>query len=86
MFQLDEFQTMAELPAMHARQRPENIAQIFGERQTTYGQFDRYTSQVANGLGALNVGVQKRIGYLGKNSDWFFELLFGAFKANAVVV
>ena len=32
------------------------------------------------------VGAQARIGYLGKNSDYYFELLFGANKAGAALL
>jgi hypothetical protein len=57
-------------------------AQIFGGRVTTYAELDRHASRVANGLIALGAAPQARIGYLGKNSDLYFELLLGALKAN----
>ena len=40
------------------------------------------TNQVANGLMAIGVKPDERIGYLGKNSDVYFELLLGAIKAS----
>lgn len=82
----EEFRTLAELLRSRARSQPAATAQIFGERITTYAVFDRHASQVANGLIALGVEPQARVGYLGKNSDLFFELLFGCLKANTVFV
>jgi len=41
---------------------------------------------VARGLIAEGVGPQARVAHLDKSSDIFFELLFGAAKANAVMV
>ncbi|MEQ8232182.1 MAG: long-chain-fatty-acid--CoA ligase [Gammaproteobacteria bacterium] len=86
MFDLENIRTVADVPRLQARERPHAIAQIFAERETTFADFDRHTSQVANALIAAGVGAQARVGFLGKNSDYYFELLFGACKANAVVV
>ncbi|MEQ8662905.1 MAG: long-chain-fatty-acid--CoA ligase [Gammaproteobacteria bacterium] len=86
MFDLENIRSVADVPRLQARQRPHATAQIFAGRETTYADFDRHTSQVANALIAAGVGRQARVGYLGKNSDYYFELLFGACKANAVVV
>jgi fatty-acyl-CoA synthase len=41
---------------------------------------------VANGLIGLGVTPETRICYLGKNSDYFFEIFFGAIQAAAVLV
>lgn len=86
MFDLDQIQTLADIPRHHARIRGTLTAQIFAGRQTTFAEFDRRTSQVANGLIADGNRPQARVGFLGKNSDRYFELLFGACKANVVVV
>src|SRR5713101_8148956 len=81
-----EIQTLADLTRFHARQHVENIALWFRGRETTYGDLDVRASRIANGLIAAGVTPQTRIAYLGKNSDLYFELLFGAAKANAVLV
>jgi acyl-CoA synthetase (AMP-forming)/AMP-acid ligase II len=77
---------LAELIRFHATVRPERVALTFEVRQTTFGQLDRRASRVANGLLAACSTVQARVGILDKNSDLFFELLFGAAKARAVLV
>jgi len=86
VFKLDEIRGLADVPRLQARTRGSSIAQIFEERETTFSEFDRRTSQVAQGLMAAGVKAQDRIGFLGKNSDRYFELLFGAAKAEAVLV
>ena len=86
MFNLDILNSLANIPREHGRERPDTIAQIFEGRETTYADFDRNTSRVANALHAFGISEQARIGFLAKNSDHYFELLFGACKANAVVV
>ncbi len=86
MFYFDDMQSMADIPRLHARVRPEITAQVFEGRATTYGEFDRHTNQVAQGLLASGCSPQTRIAFLGKNSDHYFELLLGAVKARVVVV
>ncbi|MET0659003.1 MAG: long-chain-fatty-acid--CoA ligase [Steroidobacteraceae bacterium] len=75
------FSTLADLPRYHAALRPQAHAFEFGSRVTTYADLDRATSRVANGLLALEPAAQTRVAVLAKNSDRFFELTFGIFKA-----
>src|SRR5262245_21321894 len=77
---------LGELSRYHAAVQPERVAMKFEGRETSYGQLDRRASRVANGLLAACSGPQTRIAVLDKNSDQFFELLFGASKARAVLV
>ncbi|MBI1761390.1 MAG: AMP-binding protein, partial [Acidobacteria bacterium] len=62
-----------------------DFALHFEGRDTTYAAFDRHTSQVANALITAGVKHGERICYLGKNSDHYFELFFGAIKMGAVM-
>lgn len=86
MFALDRLHSLADITRLQRAERADATAQIFDGRVTTFGELDRRASQVANALQAAGVAPQSRIAYLGKNSDRFFELVFGAFKANAVMV
>lgn len=81
-----EIRTMADVPRFHGRTRPDTPALIFEGEITDYRDFDRHCSQVANGLGAMGVMRGDRVGFIGKNSAEYFELLFGAAKAGAVMV
>jgi acyl-CoA synthetase (AMP-forming)/AMP-acid ligase II len=77
--------SLGDVSREQARQRPDAPAFVFEGRTTTYGQFDRHASQVANGLLALGLKAGSRVAYLGKNSDTYFELVFGAAKIGAVM-
>ena len=81
-----DIKTMADVPRFWAKEKPDHPSTVFQNRVTTCGEFDGYCSQVANGIIAAGVKPQTRVGYLGKNSDLFFQVLFGAAKANTVVV
>src|SRR3954468_8365102 len=77
---------LCELSRYHAAVRGERVGMTFEGRETTYGQLDRRASRVANGLRAACTTAQTRVAVLDKNTDHFFELLFGTAKARDVLV
>jgi acyl-CoA synthetase (AMP-forming)/AMP-acid ligase II len=77
--------TIVDVVSEQARARGDDIAFEFEGRVTSFGDFDRRTNQVANALQALGIAPGERIAYLGKNSDFYFELLVGAMKAGIVM-
>ena len=77
--------TLADIPRYHGRERPNAVALTFEGRITTFGEFDRHTSQVANAQIAIGVRNGDHICYLGKNSDHYFELQFGGAKAGTIM-
>ena len=81
----EAMRTLADIPRYHAQRRPTSIALVFEGRETTFAEFDRRTNQAAQALLAEGVGKGDRIAYLGKNSDHYFELLFGAAKVGVVM-
>jgi acyl-CoA synthetase (AMP-forming)/AMP-acid ligase II len=81
-----EIVSLADMVRRHARERPQTVALVHAGRSTGYGALDRAASRVANGLIAEGIAPQTRVAHLDKSSDIFFELLFGAAKANAVMV
>jgi acyl-CoA synthetase (AMP-forming)/AMP-acid ligase II len=80
-----EIRVVADIPRAHSISQPEKVAMVFRDRETTYGQLDLRASRVANGIIREGVGPQSRIALLDKNSDCFFEVLFGAAKSNTVL-
>ena len=86
MIDLDAIKTVADISRVMAARQPDVTAQIFDGRETTYGELDRRASQVANGLIAEGIAPDSRVGAIGKNSDYYFEILLGACKARGVVV
>ncbi|MFZ5781762.1 MAG: long-chain-fatty-acid--CoA ligase [Pseudomonadota bacterium] len=77
---------LGDIVRRHAAERPGTTALVHAGRTTTYAELDRAASRVANGLIAEGLRPQARVAHLDKSSDIFFELLFGAAKANAVMV
>jgi len=81
-----EVHTLGDITRYHAAARPAKAALFFEGRETRFDDLDRHASRVANGLIAEGVPEQGRIALLDKNSDLFFEIYFGAGKANDVLV
>ena len=80
-----EIRTLGDAPRLHGRTRGDRPVFFFEGRTTTYAEFDRQTAQVANGLAAEGVRRGDRVTYLGKNSDRYFEILFGCARIGAVM-
>jgi long-chain acyl-CoA synthetase len=78
--------TVGDITRHHAKTRPERTAVHFERRRITFAELDRRTNQVANALITEGVGPQARIAILSKNCPAFFELWFGAAKADVVLV
>ncbi len=85
MPEITEARSLGDLPRLRARIMPEAIAFDFEGRPTTFADLDRRANQVANGLAGLGLRPGDRVAYLGKNSDAYFEILFGAAKAGMVM-
>ena len=85
MIALDQFHCVADISRYQAKINGHRIAQIFEGRETTYSELDHRASQVANGLINAECAPGTRIGYLGKNSDYYFEIMSGSMKANVVI-
>ncbi|HSG89532.1 MAG TPA: fatty acid--CoA ligase [Pseudomonadales bacterium] len=83
---IDDVESLADLVRFQARERADTTALAFEDRTTSYAEFHRHTNQVGNGLIAEGVGPQARVAFLDKNSDLFYEVVFGCAKANAVSV
>jgi acyl-CoA synthetase (AMP-forming)/AMP-acid ligase II len=81
----EEIVVLGDIARYQAKQRADAVAFHFEGRETTYAEFDRRTNRVANALIALGLRPGDRIAHLGKNSDLYFELLFGSFKAGVVL-
>lgn len=81
-----EIKTLGDIARFHGQQRPDATAFVFEGRETTYKQFDERTNQIANALLAEDIPAQSRVAAMGKNSDWYYELLIGSAKADMVTV
>ncbi len=85
MTDMAEARSLGDVVRLQAKARPDAVVFEFEGRLTTFSAFDRRTNQVANGLIALGAKPGDRIAYLGKNSDAYFEMVYGACKAGVVM-
>ena len=78
--------SLADSLRWRCKNSADDIAIKFLDREQTYSEFDINSNLVAQGL--LNFGIKKdsRVAYLAKNSDYFFEIFYGALKSSSVVV
>ena len=77
--------TLIDVTRRHARTQPDKTALVFEGRTTTYGELELRSNRVANALLADGVRKGDHVGYLGKNTDGYFETWFGAMKIGAMM-
>ena len=81
-----QVQTFPGVVSRFAQSTPDHIALKFGSRITTYADMHEHCRRLAAAMQAAGVERGTRVGYLGKNSDRFFELLIAVAQIGAVLV
>ena len=76
---------LSDLVRRQVSVRPDKAAFIFEGDSVTYAELDKGSNRVANGLLDWGTAPNQRIGYLGKNSHHYYELLLGVSKAGGVL-
>ena len=79
LFTFDEFLTH------WAGERPDRLAMREEDRVFTYAELEDRTAKVATALLAAGLKKGDRIAWIGKNSDLYFTLFFGAARAGIVM-
>ena len=85
-FSHDRLITLWSVLACYADEDPDQVATLFEGRATTYRALRDNASALAERLSVDGYGKGDRIGYLGKNSDHYFALLFAVARLGAVLV
>ncbi|WP_446325438.1 long-chain-fatty-acid--CoA ligase [Blastomonas sp. CACIA14H2] len=78
--------TLWSVLSHYAEDAPDREATLFEGRATTYRALYRQATSCAAWLTARGHGRGDRIGYIGKNSDQYFALLFAVARIGAVLV
>ena len=78
--------TLVDLFRWRVSQSGDEVAQKFLNTETTYSELDTLSNKVAQGLIGLDCQPDSRVAFLGKNSDLFFEFLYGTIKSKTVTV
>ncbi len=83
---LEDLDVLGDITRHHATACPDREAMWYQGRSTSYAELDRQASRVANALLAEGAGPGTRVAFLDKNSDEFYQVVFGCAKAGAVSV
>ena len=78
--------TIEEIIRVHGKARPNAPICTFDGETLTWGEMATRSTRVANGLRELGIREGTRVALISKNSEVFFEVLFGARKIGAVQV
>ena len=84
---IDELIWVGDIPALGAQRCPDRTAIWFADRnqQLSYAQLDRHSDAFAALLRSYSLPHGACIAYLGRNSDLFLPVLFGAIRAGVMV-
>lgn len=85
MIDIEAMPFLADIPRVQAERHPGRTALWFEGKVTTFAELDRRANQVANGLMAFGVEPDDRVGYLAKNTDVYYEMMFGCAKSRSVM-
>jgi acyl-CoA synthetase (AMP-forming)/AMP-acid ligase II len=78
--------TVGGMLAAAAAAAPANTALVFGSRRRSYGELYQASSRIGAALIGKGVSRGSTIGIIGKNSDYFVEILFGAVMSGGTAV
>lgn len=78
--------TLADIVRVQAVARADQPAIICEGRRVDYAALYRVSKQAAHGIRAAGLKPGDRLAYLGKESEHYYELLFGAAKSGTVLV
>ena len=77
--------TIDEIPRYRAKRTPRATALIDRLGETTWLELDRASDRVARAVVAEGIRPPANVGFLGKNSSRYFELLFGVTRAGCAM-
>ena len=83
---VNEIKTLSDVVPYHASIRPDAEAVVYGAQILSFAELERRSNKVAHGLLAECAGSGSRVAILDRNSERFFEVLFGTAKAGNVLV
>jgi len=81
-----QLQTVADTVAFHAARQPDQVAIICEDRHISYGALHAESNRVARALRAAGFARGARVGYLGKESEHYYEIFFACAKSETVLV
>ena len=86
MARIPQTTSLVDLFRWRVKQSPDNVAFKFLDKETSYQDFDAAANKVAQGFIAGGCKAHARVAYLDKNSDYYFEFVYGTLKSRTVSV
>lgn len=80
-----EVKTLGDIPRHYARVKPNETVLIDALGRSSWLQLDELSNRIASSLLAAGVKRGAHLGFFGKNSARYFELMFGIVKAGAAI-
>ncbi len=80
-----DIKTLADIPRLYAQTRPDKVALVDGSGEISFAQLDDRSNRIANLVADHGISLKSNIGFLGKNSALYFQLLFGINKAGSTM-
>ncbi|URN14987.1 MULTISPECIES: long-chain-fatty-acid--CoA ligase [Streptomyces] len=78
--------TLVDTARLHAADRPQVTAVVCEDRGLSYARLHRESNRVAHAVRAAGAAPGARVAYLGKESEHYYEILFGCAKSETVLV
>jgi acyl-CoA synthetase (AMP-forming)/AMP-acid ligase II len=79
-------ETLVETVQRNAARFPDKTAIVCDGRSLTYAELDAASDRTSGALESVGLGRGARIAYLGKESENYYDVLFGCAKSGAVLV
>ncbi|MEU8032246.1 fatty acid--CoA ligase [Streptomyces sp. NPDC049099] len=79
-------ETLVQTIRLHAHHRPDTPAVLCEGRSLSYGDLHRESNRIAHAIRAAGLTEGDRVAYLGKESEHYYEILFGCAKSGTVLV
>ncbi|MFI6350390.1 long-chain-fatty-acid--CoA ligase [Streptomyces sp. NPDC050560] len=81
-----ELRTLDATTGHHAARTPDTVAVRCEDRALTYEELHLGSNRVARALLAAGLGPGDRVAYLGRESERYYEILFGCAKSGTVLI
>ena len=81
-----ELRTLVDTARFHGERQPHVTAVLCEGRALTYERLHHESNRVAHALRAAGAAPGARVAYLGKESEHYYEILFGCAKSETVLV
>lgn len=79
-------ESLVDIFRLRVKETPNLVVSKFQGREFTYREYDQNANKVAMGIIKEGCMPNSRVAFLAKNSDYFFEFLYGTMKSRTVTV